>query len=137
MPTGSTRMQLRTTHRWLKLSAVLGGIAWGVVLFRVDPARSDWWVDPAFYGTLWFLTGSIVALFLSRLRGAVLGEGPAGREAGKSVREGFLLALYGGILLFLQENRFFAWWIAALISVPFLLVELWFLRRERPSPDEH
>ncbi len=130
-------MRLRTLHRWLKLVAVAGGIAWGVVLFRFAPDAPVWWTREAFYASLLVFAGAALALFLSRLRAAMLGESAAAREAGKSVREGYLFSLYGIVLLGLQEYRVFAWWLAALVAVPFLLVELWFLRRERPSPEEH
>lgn len=104
---------------FLSLSSLL------VILFRVSPLTSPGLAVPFFFLTLFLSVSCVATLFFYVLWGNLSVEGmDAGRKISISLREGLFLAA-GTVLLFVfQIFGILTWWIAGLIYLVFLLVEV-------------
>lgn len=129
----------------MRLSFALSGVAastlialfgWGAALFSINPENATAFEWVLFLGPLFlsiFGASSIVFLLLWKL---LSGNEMAEHRIGTSFREGLLAGCFLFLLLFLRKNGWLIWWDALLAVVPFLLIELFFLRRKDRSEKE-
>lgn len=103
---------------------VLSLVAWTTVFFFVDPDSYGSLGSALFLGTAFsFLVGAFT-MTLVGIGGRFLGDSDVAASFGIFFRQGFLLASFIAILLFLSRFRLLAWWNAALAFAGILLIEL-------------
>ena len=96
-----------------------------VVLFRVSPLVSPGLAVPFFFLTVFLSTASIATLVCYLVWVNVSIEGmDAGRKISISLREGLFLATATILLFVFQILGILTWWIAGLIYLVFLLIEV-------------
>ncbi len=107
------------------VSAMLSATSLLVVLFRVSPLTSPGYAFPAFLAALFLSVSSISSLFFLTLWTYVpLHTWDAGKILGISVRQGILLGLGTSAILLFHLVGALTWWIALLIVLVFVLVEV-------------
>ena len=109
----------------ISLSALLSATSLIVVLFRVSPLSSPTYAIPAFVVSL-FLTVSLTGtlFFYVLWRFVPLHSWDLGKILGNSVRQGLFLGTGTVVMLFFYLLGLLTWWIAIMIYVVFLLIEL-------------
>ncbi len=115
------------THLLLRIAAAafLSLASLIVILFRVSPLTSPGLAVPFFFLTIFLSASSLATLFFYLIWSMVAVERmDAGHKISVSLREGLF---FGGatILIFIfQILGIFTWWIAGLIYLIFVLVEI-------------
>ncbi len=112
------------------LLSLLSLLAFGGVLYYVDPDKSGWPGKAIFYLVFIFVLSSFLNLLLLLLRKKMLGSEAVLENIGLSLRQGFLLAVLSAGILILQSQRMLVWWDGLLLVAGVFLVELYFLSRE-------
>ena len=120
----------------LALSTVLSALAWGAVLFFVNPENATGFEWALFLSTLLLALTGICSLGVLLLRRVLFGIDWALVRVGTSVRQGLFLAIFLVGLLLLVRAGWFAWWDAMLILGFLCLVDLFFLRKFRVKKSE-
>ncbi len=96
-----------------------------VILFRVSPLTSPGLAVPFFFLTVFLVVASTSTLVAYSVWFHTPVEGmDAGRKISVSLREGLFLALATILILVFQIFGILTWWIAGLIYLVFLLVEV-------------
>ncbi|QQS20860.1 MAG: hypothetical protein IPL87_04940 [Candidatus Moraniibacteriota bacterium] len=121
----------------MKWSLTLGALFLAVGVAFFSGAALLWYIDPetagfsewALVGTTFFLlSGGIGSGILLLVRKALFGEEEALFLLGKSFRQGALLSLFAMSLLVFFQRGWLVWWGAVFLFLPFLLIEIFFLR---------
>ncbi|MSR67664.1 hypothetical protein EXS65_02465 [Candidatus Peribacteria bacterium] len=96
-----------------------------VVLFRVSPLTSPGLAVPFFFLTIFLTVASLSTLLCYAIWGNLSVEGmDAGRKISISLREGLFLATATVLLFVFQIFGILTWWIAGLIYLVFILIEV-------------
>jgi hypothetical protein len=109
-------------------------VAWGSVVFTVDPETMGPGAVYLFFGTLFVALLGLLTLFVTWSYCRGLGEASAAHHLGSAFRQAFLLALCGVGLTLFQYWHILTWWDALLLVVFMLLLEF-SLRREALRED--
>lgn len=120
----------------LVLSTILSALAWGGVLFFVNPEDATGFEWTAFLATLLLVLAGTCSLAVLMARRVFFGIEYAVAHIGTSVRQGVFLALFCVGVLLLDRVRWLAWWDAALFFGFLFLIELFFLRKFRVKNTE-
>lgn len=117
---------------WLmSVEAFLSVLALGAVLFFVDPETSGIFGKLFFYGSVFLFVSGVCAIALSLIRRGGETVGKFRGQLGVSFREGVLLGILTVTMLILQSFRVLVWWVAVLVGIFFLFLEVVFLLRSR------
>ena len=109
----------------ISVSALLSTTSLLVVLFRVSPLTAPGAAIPAFFISLFLAVSSVMTLvFYALWRFVPLHSWDLGQILGISVRQGVFVGLATVILLLFHLLGLLTWWIAIMIYVVFVLIEL-------------
>ncbi len=116
-------MTLRAYRLGIRLLTFFAVLAWGSVVFFVDPEAAGRSGMLLFFGTLFVALLGLCTLFVTWTYVRGLGEEGAAHNLGSAFRQAFLLALYavGNVALFYLKA--WAWWASLLYLVFLLLIE--------------
>lgn len=96
-----------------------------VILFRVSPLTSPGLALPLFFLTLLLSVASVTSLLSYAVWSRIAMEGmDAGKKLSVALREGIFLASGTALVCGFQVLGILTWWIAVLIYLVFLLVEV-------------
>ena len=106
-----------------------------VVLLRVSPLTAPTFALPFFFLSIFIVVASLFSLLLSFLKSLMILQPWSGGKAshpplktkkiiGSSLRQGVFFALASSLILFLWLLHILNWWIAVLLYVVFLLIEM-------------
>ena len=96
-----------------------------VVLFKVSPLTSPGVAIPLFFLTVFLSTAGFISLVAYIVWSRLSVEGmDTGRKMSVSLREGLFAAVAVDLLFLFQILGILTWWIAGLICLVFLLVEV-------------
>lgn len=96
-----------------------------VLLFRVSPLTSPGLALPLFFLTLLLSVASVTSLLSYAVWSRIAMEGmDAGKKLSVALREGIFLAVATGLVFAFLVLGILTWWIAVLIYLVFLLVEV-------------
>src|SRR4030042_3172891 len=94
------------SYLWgMRIVAFFSLVAFGMVVFYLDPQRSGFLGQVLFYATLFLALSGIFILFLTWIRRKLGDEGSSFVYLGMGFRQGTLLSLMTVILLVLQSFR--------------------------------
>ena len=122
-------MTLKTSLWIMKIGTLLMVIAWGIVVFSIDPDEAGIIGQVFFYSSLFLMMAGIFSLFFVWLRRIIIGDEMAVRHLGVNFREGILLSALVIIFLLFQSVRILTWWNGLLAAGGIFLIELYFLSR--------
>lgn len=112
----------------IRLFALFGLLSLGVIILWVDPETLSAWGMTLFFICVGVSVSGCITLTLLFLSERFVGVEGARHYVGGALRQGVFCGLYGVVLLLLLFTKTFAWWIAGLIFVFFLLVEYTYRR---------
>lgn len=113
----------------MKISTILALIAWGLVVYNIDPDNSGAVGQSLFYLSAYVsLTGIFILMFIF-IRRKLSDEETASFYLGTNLRQGALVAFLAIILLFFQSLRILTWWDGLLVVAGIFIIELYFLNR--------
>jgi hypothetical protein len=104
-------------------AALLSASALVVVLVRMSPLLDPAYALPFFFLTLFFSLGMVAATMLVAFHAFVFKTGAKG-VLRPSLRRGFLFAAASCIIVFLHLLQVLTWWIAGLVYLVLVLVEV-------------
>lgn len=113
----------------IKLGTILSGAAFLVVILSLDPGKGPMSLA-AFLLSFSFLVFGISSLAGFYLRKIIFGNEILYANVGLASRQGFFIALYADIILFLRAYELLVWWDALLLLLSFILVELYFRAKD-------
>lgn len=122
-------MSLKAYLWGLKFSTFLALLAWGLIVFYVDPEKSGLTGQALFYASLFLALAGIFALFFTLIRRRTKDGEEQLFHVGMSLRQGLLLAALAIVILAMQHFRVLIWWDGLLVLAGVLLAELYFLSR--------
>jgi hypothetical protein len=122
-------MTLRTYFRGMKLIMFLSLVAWGLVIYSVDPEKAGIAGQVMFYASMFLTIAGIFILSLTWVRRRARDEETPFVYVGMSFRQGTLLAFLAVTLLVLQNFKVLTWWDGLLLVAAIFLMELYFLSR--------
>lgn len=122
-------MQLSFAISVIAASTLIACLGWGVAIFSINPESATLFEWALFLGPLFLSIFGASSILLLLVWKFLYGNSVASHRIGTSLREGFLLTCFLFSLLFLRKNEWLVWWDGLLVLVPFLLIELFFLRR--------
>lgn len=118
------------SYLWsLRIGTVLSLVAWGLVVFFIDPQKSGIPGRFVFYLCFFLFLSGVFIILLTWLKKKSKKEDVALAEIGISFREGILLALLVITLFVLQSFRVLVWWDGLLAVAGIFLIELYFLTK--------
>lgn len=129
-------MRLSFALSVIAASTLVALFGWGAALFSINPESATIFEWLLFLGPLFLGAFGIASLLFLLFWKLVCGSEKAAHRIGTSLREGFLTALLILVFLFLRKNDWLVWWDALLVLIPFLLVELFFLRQRGARESE-
>lgn len=130
-------MSLRTYLILMILATLLSWIAWGLVIYLIDPAEADFLGLLCFYSSLLLAFSGSLALLGFFLRAKFLKSLPLFKHVIKAFRQGFLLASLLVLAFFLQSKRFLTWWNIILLVSIFTVLEFFFIsHRSKPKGEK-
>lgn len=112
----------------MRISTILALLAWGAVIYYVDPSKTGILGQVLFYGSLFLALSGVFTIFFTWLRRKV-NQDESFVYIGMSFRQGLLLSLLVVILLIMQSFGVLVWWDGLLVVAALFLVELYFLSR--------
>ena len=122
-------MTLRSYLWGVRLSMLGALLAWGIVVFSVDPDATGFVGQILFYGSFFLFLASAGILFFTWLRKHGAYDDIMVAELGVSFRQGAILALLFLVLMLFQQWQILVWWDALLVTAGIFLIELYFLTR--------
>lgn len=121
-------MTLKVYLWGIRISTILALLAWGAILYYVDPEKTGIFGQVLFYGSLFLALSGIFILFFTWVRRKINKE-ESFVYIGMSFRQGVLLALLVVILLVMLSLGILVWWDGLLVVAALFLIELYFLFR--------
>ena len=125
---------LPTTHYLLRMTSLLFGLSVAallsstslvIILMRVSPLTAPGQAIPAFFLSLFLVVSTVSSLLLMALwKMLPLHSWDTGKIVSVSLRQGIFLGIGTVLLVIFHLFSLLNWWIAALIYVVFVLVEL-------------
>jgi len=113
------------------VGAVVGAASWGLIIRYLDPEQAGAIGYALFFLSLFLLIASGMSLLGYGVRRVLTaGQFPA-YTVRTSLRQGVWLGLFTSILLLLQLMRLYRWWLAVIIVVLLVSIELVFLGYDR------
>ncbi len=122
-------MTLKSYLWGMRISTVLAVLAFGAVVYYVNPEESAAVGRILFYASLFLAIAGILTLFLTWIRRKFSGDQSPFVFIGMSFRQGMLLSFLTITLLFMRSFGILAWWDGLLIVAAIFLAELYFLSR--------
>lgn len=122
-------MRLSFALSVIAASTLIACFGWGAAVFSINPENATFFEWLLFFGPSFLIVFGMSSMAFLLFRKFLYGSEAASHRIGTSLREGFLMTCFLFILLFLRKNEWLVWWDALLVLVPFLLIELFFLRR--------
>jgi hypothetical protein len=114
----------------LSVAAFFSWTAWSIVVNNSSPFSSPEIAIPLFYATFFFATASTFALFGAFFRASFLPYRSVARSTNMAVRQGMIFASVCNIGLLFQQYGVLSWWIATLLLIMGVLIEISFISRE-------
>ncbi|HDZ85368.1 MAG TPA: hypothetical protein ENH35_02340 [Candidatus Moranbacteria bacterium] len=124
-------MTLRLYLWGMKLSTVLAIIAWGLVIYYIDPENSGFIGQILFYSSFYLVLTGIFTLIFTLIRKKLADQDTAAFYLGTNFRQGALVALLAIILLLFQSLRILTWWDGLLVVAGIFIIELYFLNKSK------
>lgn len=124
-------MSIRTYIWGLVISTLLALSAWIFVVFYIDPEESGIIGQVFFYASLFLFLSGLMVTFFVWLRKKFIGEDVAIETIGLSFRQGVILATFPILIIILFSLGYLIWWSALLVLSGVLLLELFFLSRDK------
>jgi hypothetical protein len=112
-------------------STILSLAAWVFVIFYIDPEEAGVFGKFFFFASLFLFLSGLFVTFLVWLRMKFMGEEVAAETIGLSSRQGILSALFFTAVIVLFGSGYLVWWNALLVLAGILLVEFYFLSRDK------
>ncbi|KKQ74639.1 MAG: hypothetical protein US94_C0001G0040 [Berkelbacteria bacterium GW2011_GWB1_38_5] len=97
-----------------------------LILFNVNPYQSPFWMLLIFYFTLFLFWTAVFGLIGFYLRIWMTNREVIFAHLIPTLRQSLLISLVFVGLLFLQQMRVLNWWVASLLVVAILMIELFF-----------
>jgi hypothetical protein len=110
-------------------------LAWGIVLFRIDPETSGLIGHFSFYASLFLGVGGILTLLGFCLRYLFLGKETPFRTISISMRQALWFTLFVVISLLLLAHQLFVWWSVILLVIGLGFLEFFFLTQSQKGHD--
>ena len=118
------------SYLWgLRISAVVGLVAFGAVIFLTDPTEIGNTAFILFYLTFFLAISSISILILTALYRKMAHDMFTLGEVGMAVRQGILSGLLAVIIMIMQQVNVLLWWSALIVVGMIVLVEMYFLTK--------
>lgn len=118
------------------VSTILALLSWGAVIFVVNPEGATYFEWALFLLLLLLSLSGVCSITILLLRRIIGGVNHSIARIGTSVRQGFFLALFLLLALFLFRAGWFAWWSVLFVFGFLFLIELFFLRKFRMKGTE-
>lgn len=115
----------------MKISTILSIIAWGLVIYYIDPESSGFAGQILFYLSLYLVLTGTFTLIFALIRKKLADEETVSFYLGTNFRQGALVALLAIILLFFQSLRILTWWDGLLVVAGIFIIELYFLNKSK------
>jgi len=113
------------------IGTFLAWLAWGVVLFGVDPYESGLPGLVMFYGTLCIAISGVLTLSMSAIRLVVLKRPVIEREIHTAFRHAIFCSVSAVLLLALSAARLFSPWYAIVLVVVAAGIEFVILKKQK------
>jgi len=126
-------MTLRNCLLGLVLSTILCFAAWLLILFSVDPDKSNWQWFLLLYLSLLFALTSLFTLMGFFVRSKIFSNKPIFSQVGISFRHGILFSIVAVGTLFLQGLRMLSWQNSLLLIIGVVILEFYFVNQESNS----
>lgn len=123
-------MTLKAYIWGMRFLTLLFLLAFGLVLFYIDPENWGNIGKLIFYLTLFLLLTGLFNLFLLFFRRKIISDDETLEKINFSFRQAVLLALLATSLLMLQSFRMLVWWDGLLVVAGIFLIELYFLSKK-------
>jgi hypothetical protein len=123
-----------TVRVFLIGSLITTTISWSIwitIISFLDPLRAGWLGYLLFFLVLFLAVASTSGIIGYLIRRIISPQQLSAYAVRVAFRQGLLLGLFLDILLFLQLTRLYQWWIAIIVIVLFLSIELIFLSLDR------
>ena len=113
------------------LTTAISWAIWIAIISFLDPLRAGWLGYLLFFLVLFLAVASTSGIIGYIIRRIITPQQLSAYAVRVALRQGLLLGLFFNILLFLQLARLYQWWIAIIVIVLFLSIELIFLSFDR------
>jgi len=125
-------MSLKSYYWGVALVTLLALVFLAGVIYRVNPDTSGMAGKIIFYVSVFFFLSSLYNLILIIIRSRMM-DTKESTVANLSIsfRQAVLLSLLTIGILFLQSLRMFVWWVGLILVCGALVVELYFLSRNK------
>mgnify|MGYP001594027792 FL=1 len=110
-------------------------LAWGMVLFRIDPETSGFICHFSFYASLFLALGGLATLLGFSTRYLFFGKETPFRIITISMRQALWITLFIIISLLLLSQELFVWWSVILLVMGLGLLEYFFLTQSQKFHD--
>ena len=120
-------MTLRAYLSFMIIATSMAAVAWGFVLYYIDPYSSGVIGLTLFYTTLFFMLVGIFTIIGFKIRQRLLNNELVYILVGMSFRQAIWLSIICIGLLLMQGARILSWWDAALLVVSVFLLEAYFI----------
>lgn len=104
-------------------TTLLAWLAWGLVIWRINPDEAGWMGMVLFFTTLILGLMGVFATASMSYRVMVMHRPVIFREARIAFRQALLLAFAAALLLFLASQDVLRWWVVAVVFAVFAGVE--------------
>lgn len=123
-------MALRLYKFGLIASICLSGFLWFLLLMSVNPYQAPFWIILLFYVTLYIVCTSIIALLFFNLKVKAGNREVIYSHIGPTLRQSAFLSVVIIGCLFLEQLKVLNWWVASMLIVALLLIELYYRSRK-------
>lgn len=123
-------MALRLYKFGLFVSLCLAGFLWFILFVSVNPAQAPFWIIMLFYITLFIALASVIALFAFNWKVKAGNKEVIYSHIGPTLRQSIFISLFLVSCLFLEQLKVLNWWVASLLIVAMLLLEMYYRSRK-------
>lgn len=113
------------------ITTIISWAIWVAIISWLDPLSAGWLGYLLFFLVLFLAVASASGIIGYVVRRIITPQQLSAYAVRVALRQGLLLGLFLDILLFLQLTRLYQWWIAIIVIVLFLSIELVFLSFDR------
>lgn len=113
------------------ITTIISWAIWAAIILWLDPLSAGWLGYVLFFLVLFLAVASTSGIIGYVVRRIITPQQLSAYAVRVALRQGLLLGAFLDILLFLQLTRLYQWWIAVIVIVLFLSIELVFLSFDR------
>jgi len=123
-------MALRLYKFGLFVSLLLSGFLWFLLLLSVNPFLAPFWIIILFYLTMFIVLTSLLAILSFNLKVKAGNKEVIYSHIVPTLRQSAFTSFVIVGLIFLEQLKVLNWWVAGLLIIAMLLVELYYRSRK-------